>query len=47
MDVNRNKPDRWKQDIDRSVDMFNEWFLRFAPAAYRETRVRTTKRLVQ
>ena len=42
MDVNRNKPDRWKQDIARSVDMFNDWFLRFAPAAYRETRVRTT-----
>ena len=42
MDVNRNKPDRWKQDIARSVDMYNEWFLQFAPAAYRDTRIRTT-----
>ena len=42
MDVNRDKPDRWKQDIARSVDMYNDWFLRFAPAAYRETRIRTT-----
>ena len=33
MDVNRDKPDRWKQDIARSVDMYNDWFLRFAPAA--------------
>ncbi len=43
MDVNRNKPNRWKQDIARSVDMYNGWFLQFAPAAYRDTRVRTTK----
>ena len=42
MAVNRNKPDRWKADIVRSVDMFNDWFLEFAPAAYRKTRVQTT-----
>ncbi len=42
MDVNRDKPDRWKRDIARSVDMYNDWFLRFAPAAFRETRIRTT-----
>ena len=41
--VNRNKPDKWKEDMARSVDMYNEWFLRFAPKAYRETRVQTTK----
>jgi type II restriction enzyme len=41
--VNRTKPDRWKADILQSVDMYNDWFLKFAPAAYRETRVKTTK----
>jgi hypothetical protein len=41
--VNRTKPDRWKADILQSVDMYNDWFLKFAPAAYRKTRVETTK----
>lgn len=41
--VNRNKPNRWKEDIIRSVDMYNKWFLRFAPKAYREVRARTTQ----
>lgn len=41
--VNRDKPDRWKADIAQSVDMYNDWFMRFAPEAYRTTRVRTTK----
>lgn len=43
MAVNRDKPDRWKTDIARSVDMYNDWFLRFAPETYRETRVQTTR----
>ena len=43
MAVNRDKPDRWKDDIARSVDMYNDWFLRFAPNAFRETRVETTR----
>ena len=43
MAVNRDKPDRWKTDIARSVDMYNDWFLRFAPNAYRETRIETTR----
>ncbi len=43
MAVNRDKPDRWKQDIAESVDMYNDWFMRFAPEAYRTTRVQTTK----
>ena len=41
MAVNRDKPDRWKQDIAQSVDMYNDWFMRFAPEAYRTTRVQT------
>ena len=43
MAVNRDKPDRWKQDIAESVDMYNDWFMRFAPEVYRTTRVQTTK----
>ena len=43
MAVNRDKPDRWKRDIAQSVDMYNDWFMRFAPKAYRATRVQTTK----
>ena len=42
MPVNRDKPDRWKRDIARSVDMYNDWFLRFAPEAYQKTREQTT-----
>ena len=43
MAINRDKPDRWRQDIAQSVDMYNDWFVRFAPEAYRTTRVQTTK----
>ncbi len=42
MAVNRDKPDRWKDDIARSVDMYNDWFMRFAPEAFRTTRKQTT-----
>lgn len=41
--VNRDKPDRWKADISQSVDMYNSWFMKFAPEAYRSTRLQTTK----
>lgn len=43
MAVNLDKPHLWKADIARSVDMYNRWFLKFAPKAFRETRVQTTK----
>ena len=42
MQVNLNKPERWKKDIAKSVDMFNDWFMKFAPKAFRETRIKTT-----
>jgi hypothetical protein len=32
MAVNRDKPDRWKKDIARSVDLYNDWFFEFAPS---------------
>ncbi len=43
MAVNRDKPDNWKADIAQSVDMYNAWFMQFAPKAFRETRIETTK----
>jgi type II restriction enzyme len=46
MAVNRDKPDRWKRDIQLSVDMYNDWFLRFAPDAFRRTRIDTTKDVI-
>lgn len=45
MAVNRDKPDRWKADIAQSVDFYNQWFLVFAPQAYRDTRIETTKKV--
>lgn len=41
MPVNRHKPDLWKADIAKSVDLYNTWFLKFAPKAFRETRQKT------
>ncbi len=43
MAVNADKITKWKTDIAASVDFYNEWFLLFAPKAYRETRQETTK----
>lgn len=43
MPVNLNQPQLWKTDIAQSVDMYNAWFMKFAPVAYRETRIKTTK----
>jgi hypothetical protein len=43
MAVNRDKPNRWKADIVRSVDMYNDWFMKFAPQAFRNTRIQTTQ----
>jgi type II restriction enzyme len=41
--INADKPHLWKADIAASVDQFNQWFMRFAPAAFRSTRVKTTE----
>ena len=41
MAVNLDKPHLWKQDIAQSVAMYNDWFLRFAPEAFRTTRAQT------
>ena len=43
MPVNLDKPQLWKADIVRSVDLYNNWFLSFAPKTYREQRIKATK----
>ena len=43
MAVNLNKPEKWKTDIAASVDMYNTWFMEFAPKAFRDTRIEATK----
>jgi len=47
MAINRSTPDRWKQDIAQSVDLYNSWFMEFAPKAFRETRLGTAERVAQ
>lgn len=45
MPVNSDKPHLWKKDIKQSVDFYNDWFLNFAPKAFRETRKKTTQQV--
>lgn len=45
MAINADKPFRWKDDIAKSVDLYNTWFMQFAPKAYRDTRVATTQQV--
>jgi hypothetical protein len=42
MPINSDKPYLWKPDIQASVDLFNAWFIKFAPRAYREARMQAT-----
>jgi hypothetical protein len=42
MPVNSDKPQGWKKDIARSVDLYNDWFIKFAPLAYRSARAEAT-----
>jgi hypothetical protein len=43
MPVNLNKTNLWKKDVSLSVDMYNQWFLDFAPQTFRKTRITATK----
>lgn len=38
MPVNMDKPVRWNSDVAQSVDMFNRWFVDYAPKAFRDKR---------
>ena len=43
--INRSYPDKWKRDIALSVDLYNSWFMDFAPKAFRKARLGTTERV--
>ena len=47
MAVNLDKPQNWKNDILKSVDMYNDWFMKSAPSAFRSTRINTSKEVEQ
>jgi hypothetical protein len=42
MPINSDKPHLWKADVSASVDLYNDWFLAAAPAAFRESRAIST-----
>lgn len=43
MAINADKPHLWKADVAASVDLYNNWFMRFAPKTYRDKRIEVTK----
>lgn len=43
MPINADKPHLWKADTRASVDQFNQWFMTYAPKAYRDTRGKTVE----
>jgi predicted transcriptional regulator len=45
MGVNLDKPHLWKEDTQASVDHYNRWFMKFAPKAFRDTRIEVTKKV--
>lgn len=47
MPVNADKPDQWREDIARSVDMYNSWFMAYAPQAYRDARKAANEQVEQ
>jgi len=42
MPINADKTHLWKADVERSIDFYNDWFIRFAPETYRAQRGITT-----
>lgn len=43
MPINSDKPHLWKSDVATSVDLYNRWFMEFAPKTYREKRIQVIK----
>lgn len=46
MGINLDKVQQWKEDVAKSVDYYNQWFLTFAPQAYRDTRASTAEKVL-
>lgn len=47
MAINADKPHLWKADVERSIDLYNDWFLRFAPETFRAQRADTTDQVAE
>ena len=47
MAVNSDKTHKWKADTAESVDFYNEWFMNFAPKAFREAREESTTEVME
>ncbi len=45
MAVNKDKAGKWKADTASSVDLYNDWFMKFAPKVFRDTSIKTTKQV--
>lgn len=45
MSINRDKPDRWKSDIKASVELYNTWYMDFAPQTFRDERIKSSKKV--
>ncbi len=43
--INADKPHLWKDDVAASVDLYNSWFMKFAPKTYRDKRAEVTKQV--
>lgn len=46
MPINADKTHLWKADVERSIDFYNDWFIRFAPETYRTQRGLTTAAVI-
>ena len=46
MPVNADKPHLWKADVERSIDFYNDWFVKFAPETFRTQRQRTSREVL-
>jgi hypothetical protein len=44
--INSDKPKLWKKDIVLSVDLYNNWFLEFAPRTFRTERGKATEKVL-
>lgn len=43
--INSERPKHWKKDILASVDLYNKWFIEFAPRTFRTERGKATERV--
>lgn len=47
MPINLHNIHSWKDDISKSVDLYNQWFLKFAPQTYSDTRAGTANKVLE